>query len=114
VLAGFGAFIVVAWLADSGSSICLTVFTWFFALLFVVWGLVLVSRCLVSAQSPFANISEKIFPDAAVDAEGLVVLFVLMLVPAALVTFALRWLGVKGERWSRGESSKSATNQSAS
>jgi hypothetical protein len=99
VIGGFGIFIAVHLLRDEP----IETFSILFLILpafFVLWSVLLVSRCFTSSASRIARAAEQSFPDGGVQAEGLIVVFLAILLPAAFLTVGLRWLGVKGERFS--------------
>jgi len=71
---------------------------WAVAILFMAWGGLLVSRCVLSAQSPLARFVDK----HPIDGQGLdgVALVIAAYVPAAFITLVLNFFGVRGQRTS--------------
>ncbi len=69
-----------------------------FGAAFVGWGLLLMIRCVVPAQSRLARVAERVLPDG-VGLEEAAFLVVVFLLPAVCVTLLLRWLGVKGQKY---------------
>jgi hypothetical protein len=66
------------------------------AILAIAWGALLAARCFVHAKSRIARLAEKWGPDT-VDIEPVVAAIVIVLLPAVLLTIALRAFGINGE-----------------
>lgn len=87
-----------AWIATHHSSPNVQVVGWIIAIPFTAWGVLLVSRCALSAQSRLARFVGRYLPDG-VGEEGVALILAIYL-PAALLTLFLRLLGVRGQRTS--------------
>ena len=74
---------------------------WPAALLQIIWGALLLSRCAVPAKSRIARIADKWLPDPAGLEEGIAVVLVFV-VPAVLLTLLLRLAGIRGQRMRAG------------
>jgi hypothetical protein len=85
------------WLVSSdsnGESVGFLILAWAFAVFFSLWGVLLFVRCWVPSRSTLARLAEKFMPDSA--DEGALILLIVFALPAVLLTFALRLLGVRG------------------
>jgi hypothetical protein len=69
---------------------------WAVAILFIAWGGILVSRCVLSAQSRMARFIDSHPPDTHGAEEGIVLILIIYL-PAALLTLLLRFFGIRGQ-----------------
>ncbi|MCB1539639.1 MAG: hypothetical protein KDJ25_01950 [Rhodoblastus sp.] len=67
-------------------------------LAFLVWGLLLASRMFTPVNSRFARLAETTYPDQLFDEWPILILIACVLAPAVLLTLALRFLGVSGQR----------------
>jgi hypothetical protein len=95
---GFGIAMSV-WGATHDFSPNIQVLCWVFATPFTAWGGLLVSRCVLSAQSRMVRFVDRYLPDA-VGFEEAAALILAIYLPAALLTFLLRLIGVRGQRTS--------------
>ena len=68
------------------------------SLAFLAWGLLLASRIFTPINSRLARLAEKAFPDQTFDEWPILILIVGVWAPAVLLTLALRFLGVSGQR----------------
>ena len=95
MVGGFGAFIVVGLLREAPLS-GLTILGLLIGALFILWGALLISRCMTSSGSRIAALAEKSFPDGVEPA--VIVVYLAIFLPTVIVTYGLRWFGIKGER----------------
>ena len=59
------------------------------------WGLLLAARSFAPRESKVADLAERFFPDAF--DESTLLFMAVFCLPALLLTYLLRWLGVQGE-----------------
>lgn len=70
---------------------------WPVALLAIVWGALLLSRCVVRARSRLARLAERWLPDL-VGFDESILLAIVFLMPAVLLTLLLRAVGINGQQ----------------
>jgi hypothetical protein len=81
--------------ATKADSWSLLIFVGGLAILLILWGALLLGRCLSAPSSRWSKFAEKAHPDT-VDGEGLIILLLLSLLPAVILTLVLRRLGMRG------------------
>jgi hypothetical protein len=100
---GLGVTMFIAFAQDLRTSFSwVDVVYWLIAILLTAWGALLLSRCVLPAQSRIARLVQRILPDAAgFEEAGLLILLIYL--PAMLLTLLLRLVGVRGQRidWDR-------------
>jgi hypothetical protein len=101
LVAGGVAVIIFSWrsgdvMAEWGPSLLAIVF----GVLIIGWGFLSIGRCLLPRSSNWSRLAENFHPDT-VDLEGGVLLLLLIVLPAVLLTLALRSCGVRGQELSR-------------
>ncbi|MGO4715199.1 hypothetical protein [Bradyrhizobium sp. 2TAF24] len=68
---------------------------WLFVVFLMIVGVLQMMRCFVSSRSLITSWAEKFGPGPSLDGNGIYLIFLL---PALLITFFLRLVGVRGER----------------